>query len=59
VERLLEWLLLAAAVQLSAEPGRTPDEAAKEIAACYNVVNKLRRAEKKSGYQVEKLLALS
>jgi len=58
-EELLEWLLLVAAVQLGAAPGHTLDEAAAEIAACHGVVKKLRRAEKKSGYQVEKLLALS
>jgi hypothetical protein len=58
-EELLEWLLLAAAVQLSADPGHTLNEAAKEIAACRGVTRKLRRAEKKSGYQVERMLALS
>jgi predicted metal-dependent HD superfamily phosphohydrolase len=58
-EELLEWLLLVAAVQISADPGHTPDEAAKEIAACHAVVKKLERAGKKSGYQVERLLALS
>jgi hypothetical protein len=58
-EELLEWLLLVAAVQVSAEPGQAPDEAAAEIAACYGVIKKLERAEKKSGYQVEKLLELA
>jgi glycosidase len=58
-EELLEWLLLAAAVQLSADSGHTLNEAAKEIAACYGVTRKLRRAEKKSGYQVERMLALA
>jgi len=47
-DELLEWLLLAAAVQISADPGRAPDEAAKEIGACYGIVKKLQRAEKKS-----------
>ncbi len=58
-EDLLEWLLLAAAVQVGADPGHTLGEAAKEIAACYGVTRKLRRAEKKSGYQVEKLLEMA
>jgi len=55
-DQLLWWMLLVAAVAISADPLRPADEVAQEIVACYDVVRQLQRAEEKSGYQVEKLL---
>jgi glycosidase len=56
-EQLLWWMLTLAAVTISADPLRPAAKVAKEIAADYNLVQELRRAEQKSQYQVEKLLA--
>jgi glycosidase len=56
-EQLLWWMLTLAAVAISADPLRPAAKVAKEIAAAYNLVQELRRAEHKSQYQVEKLLA--
>jgi glycosidase len=55
-ERLLWWMFAVAAVAISADPLRPAEAVAQEIVACYNVVRKLQRAEKKSEYKVEKLL---
>ena len=57
-DQLLWWLLLLAMVEISADPQRAASEVAEEIVACYDIVRKWQRAEKKSGYQVERLLAL-
>jgi glycosidase len=54
--QLLWWLLLLAVVEIGADPLRPAAEAAGEILACYEVVQRLHRAEGKSDYQVEKLL---
>ncbi len=56
-EQLLWWMLTLAAVAISADPLRPAAKVAKEIAADYNLVQELHRAEQKSQYQVEKLLA--
>jgi hypothetical protein len=58
-ERLLWWLWALAVVELSADLLRPAGEVSQAIAACTEVVEKLRRAEEKSGYQVEKLLELA
>jgi hypothetical protein len=58
-ERLLWWLLLLAAIMISADPARMPSEVAEAIAACYRTVRRLRAAAAESGYQVEKLLELA
>ena len=50
-EQLLWWLWLVAVVEIGAEPQR-----AEEILACSDIVEQLRQAAEKSGYQVEKLL---
>jgi hypothetical protein len=57
-EQLLWWLLLLAAVEISADPLRPAAERAKEILACYEVVQHLHQAGENSGYQVEKLLSV-
>ena len=53
-ERLLWWMLFLAVVEISAT--RPAAEVAQEIVEQYDVVAKLLKAEKKSAYQVEKLL---
>jgi hypothetical protein len=58
-ERLLWWLLLLAAVMISADPARSPGEVAETISACHETVRRMRVAAEESGYQVEKLLKLS
>jgi glycosidase len=55
-EQLLWWLLLAAVVEISADPLRPATERAEQILACYSIVEQLRQAEEQSGYQVEELL---
>jgi len=56
---LLRWMLLVAAVAISADPLRPADEVAPEIVACYDVVRKLQRAAEESGYQVAKLIEIA
>jgi glycosidase len=58
-ERLLWWLLLLAAIMLEADPARTQEEAAEELAACHATLRRLRAAAAESGYQVEKLLEVA
>jgi hypothetical protein len=58
-DQLLGWMLLLAAVEISADPRRPADEVAQEIVACYDVVKKLQQAEEESGYQVAKLLEIA
>ncbi|MEJ2207510.1 MAG: alpha-amylase family glycosyl hydrolase [Anaerolineae bacterium] len=55
-EKLLAWMLTMAAVEISADPERTPEDVAQGIVRCYDVVKKLRQAEEASGYQVANLL---
>jgi hypothetical protein len=58
-EQLLWWMLVTATVTLSADAGLSPDEAAERIAACYDVVRRLREAEGASEYRVERLLEVA
>jgi glycosidase len=55
-EQLLWWLLVVAAVQITAS--RPVAEAASDILAAYEVVQQLRQAEERSGYQLEELVRL-
>jgi len=55
-EQLLWWMQVVATVSLGADTERPPQEAAQEIAACYEIVKRLQRAAKASNYQVEALL---
>lgn len=65
-EQLLWWLFVVATVEISAEPPldgtrgrlRPATEIAKEILACYEVIQLLHQAEERSDYQVEKLLSV-
>jgi glycosidase len=54
--QLLAWMLTLAAVEISADPERTPDEVAQAIVDCYDVIKKLQQAEQTSEYQVVKLM---
>ncbi len=54
--QLLAWMLTVAAVEISADPGRAPEEVAKDIVACFDLIKKMQQAEEKSGYQVANLL---
>jgi glycosidase len=55
-EQLLNWMLAAATVEISADPERAPESVAQELVACYDVVKKLQQAEEASEYQVVKLI---
>ena len=60
-ERLLWWMLSLAVVEETSvahrlEPQRPAVEVAQAIVEHYDIVKKLQQAEKKSGYQVEKLV---
>ena len=55
-DELRWWLLLAAVVEALAAAGRPATEVAAQIAARYAVLEQLREAEERSGYQVERLL---
>ncbi|CAA9287048.1 MAG: GH13 [uncultured Chloroflexia bacterium] len=56
-EQLLHSLFVVAAIDAFARPGRTPDEAAVEIGASYDIARRLQQAEAEAEYRVENLLA--
>jgi acetolactate synthase regulatory subunit len=56
LEQLLGWMLALAAVEIGADPGRSPEEVARQIVVCYDVVKVLQQAEETSEYQVVKLM---
>lgn len=56
-DQLRWWLLLVAVVQAMATSVKSPDKVSKQIAEAFRAMVQLRRAGRKSGYQVEKLLA--
>jgi hypothetical protein len=55
-ERVIWWMLFLAAVEISA--ARPEAEVALAMVEQYDVVGKLLKAEKESGYQVERLIEL-
>jgi hypothetical protein len=55
---LLWWLRLLAAIEISSDPQRPAHQAAKDLEDCYGIMQRLKEAAKKSGYQVEKLLEI-
>jgi hypothetical protein len=55
-DQLLGWMLILAAVEISADTQRAPEDIAKEIVACYDIVKALQKAEDSSEYQVVKLM---
>jgi hypothetical protein len=56
LDQLLGWMLTLAAVEISAAPALAAEEMAREIAASYEVVLALQKAEAASEYQVVKLM---
>ena len=55
-EEMLWWLMLTAALEVSFDPLRPAKEVVRGLERCWSVIQKLQEAEKKSEYQVEKLL---
>jgi hypothetical protein len=49
-------MLTLAAVEISAQSVLTPEQVSAKLAACYQVLDKLRDAEAESEYQVVKLM---
>jgi hypothetical protein len=58
-ERLLWWMLAVAVVSISAGVGTRSATAAGTIGEAYRTIMQLRAAAEESGYQVEKLLAIT
>jgi glycosidase len=56
-DQLLGWLFLVAMVEAGEDPLRPATEVVESFLEYYPIIQKLRVAEQKSGYQVEKLLA--
>ncbi len=54
--QLLDWMMAVAAIQIGADPELTGEEADEKLAACRQVLEKLRQAEEVSGFQVVRLL---
>jgi glycosidase len=55
-EEMLDWMMAVATIQISADPDLTKAAAKKKLAACQQVVDRLREAEEDSEYQVVKLM---
>jgi len=55
-EEMLWWLMLTAALEVSFDPLRPAKEVVRGLERCWSVIQKLQEAEKKSEYQVKKLL---
>jgi hypothetical protein len=55
-EELLSWLMLVAVVEISHPPQRSVEDALRELEKCEEILKALKEAEKRSDYQVEKLL---
>ncbi len=53
---LLFWLMLTAIVEIGSGPDQPHAALVEEIETCYGKIRKFREAERKSDYQVEKLL---
>jgi hypothetical protein len=57
-EELSWWMLLLAAIVISADPHIPPSEVVEEIFARYDIVQQLLQAQEQSEYQVERLLTV-
>jgi hypothetical protein len=58
-EEMLWWLMLTAALEVSFDPLRPAKEVVRGLEKCWSVIQRLQEAEKKSEYQVEKLLEVA
>ncbi len=56
-EEMLWWLLMVAAVTIGSDPLRPINGVVEELERCYSVIQEWQQAEKKSEYQVGKLLS--
>jgi hypothetical protein len=56
-EEMLWWLIMAAALTIGSDPLRPVNAVVEELQGCYSMILKWQEAEKKSDYQVEKLLS--
>jgi glycosidase len=54
---LLWWLMVLAAVEISSDSQRPTHQGARDLEDCYGMIQRLKEAAKKSGFQVEQLLA--
>jgi len=57
-EQLMWWLLLIAVIKISSDVSQPMPDMAKAITACYDIIKRLLKASKQSGYQVEKLIKI-
>jgi hypothetical protein len=56
-DELLKWMLSSAVMDTIVQAGKNKKALCKELEARYKIIRKLQTAQKKSEYQVEKLLA--
>ncbi len=57
-EEMLWWLMLTGALEIGFDPLRPAKEIIRELEKVWSMIQKLHEAEKKSEYQVEKLLEI-
>ena len=57
-EEMLWWLMMVAALTIGSDPLRPVNAVVAELERCYAMIQTWQEAEKKSEYQVEKLLEL-
>jgi hypothetical protein len=57
-EQLMWWLLLIAVIKISSDVSQPMPDMAKAITVCYDIIKRLLKASKQSGYQVEKLIKI-
>jgi hypothetical protein len=50
------WLFLVAVIEISSDPMHTANEVEKDLKGCTEVLQRWQEAERKSGYQLERLL---
>ncbi len=55
-EELLWWMMLTAALEAGYDPVRPAKEIIRDLERCWSMIQKFQDAEKKSGYQAQKLL---
>lgn len=55
-EELLAWMMRIAAINVISDKNLSSDEARDQITGHYQIIRKLKKAESKSEYQVEKLI---
>ncbi len=57
-EEMLWWLMMVAALTIGSDPLRPVNAVVEELQGCYSMIQTWQKAEEKSEYQVEKLLAI-